>query len=101
MIPVSLEGLFKMLRRVVPSSTKVQMSSWANFYRKLAHEARCCASDNRPHGKDSKELQWSGQRLPNGSSKRGDSFGADPYSNSFSWASSSRYNLSERNRGLG
>jgi hypothetical protein len=40
MIPVSLEGLFKMLRRVVPSSTKVQMSSWANFYRKLAHEAR-------------------------------------------------------------
>ena len=40
MIPVSLEGLFEMLRRLVPSSTKVQMSSWANFYRKLAHEAR-------------------------------------------------------------
>ena len=36
MIPVSLEGLFKMPR----SSMKVQMSSWANFYRKLAHEAK-------------------------------------------------------------
>ncbi len=40
MIPVSLEGLFKMPRRMVSSSMKVQMSSWANFYRKLAHEAR-------------------------------------------------------------
>ena len=103
MIPVSLDGLFKMLRRVVPSSTKVQMSSWANFYRKLAHEARLRAvqATTVRTGKIRRGCNGVVNACRMGRAKGEIALAPDPYSNSFSWASSSRYSLSERNRGLG
>ena len=80
MIPVSLEGLFKMPRRVVSSSMKVQMSSWANFYRKLAHEARLRAvqATTVRTGKIGRGCNGVLNACRMGRAKRGDSFGARP-----------------------
>ena len=39
-----MEALPKTLRRVVPSKKEIRMSSWSNFYRGLANEARLRAA---------------------------------------------------------
>jgi hypothetical protein len=60
---IELDGSLKMLTRVAASKTEFRMSSWANFYRGLANEARLRAAQTASLSEKDKfekvAMEWS------------------------------------------